>query len=108
MSGPSKEKLFVVVGGRKAAGTAMKSLSDRVTEMGMEVSRPYPYSIDRLSLRLEAHTTNTRVNLALDEHKGHICALQKEAAKLDRQYDLERQSLKRRALKALTRALRGP
>lgn len=53
--------------------TAMKSLSDRVTEMGME-----------------AHTQNTRISMALDEHKGHIGALQKEASKLDRQHELER------------------
>eukprot|EP00913_Durusdinium_trenchii_P028852 g27053.t1 len=58
---------------RKAAATAMKSLSDRVTEMGME-----------------AHTQNTRISMALDEHKGHIGALQKEASKLDRQHELER------------------
>lgn len=58
---------------RKAAATAMKSLSDRVTEMGME-----------------AHTTNTKINMTLDEHKGHIGALQKETSKLERQYKLER------------------
>lgn len=51
----------------------MKSLSDRVTEMGME-----------------AHTTNTKINMTLDEHKGHIGALQKETSKLERQYELER------------------
>lgn len=59
--------------GRKAAASAMKSLSDRVTEMGME-----------------AHTQSTRLQMALDEHTGHIGALEKETQKLERQYEIER------------------
>ncbi|CAE7336878.1 unnamed protein product, partial [Symbiodinium necroappetens] len=37
-----------------------------------------------------AHTQSTRLQMALDEHTGHIGALEKETQKLERQYEIER------------------
>eukprot|EP00931_Biecheleriopsis_adriatica_P040422 TRINITY_DN23171_c0_g1_i1.p1 TRINITY_DN23171_c0_g1~~TRINITY_DN23171_c0_g1_i1.p1 ORF type:complete len:531 (-),score=133.03 TRINITY_DN23171_c0_g1_i1:225-1721(-) len=58
---------------RKAAAAAMKSLSDRVTEMSME-----------------AHSTQTRNQMIMDEHTAKLGDLEKETAKQDRQFEMNR------------------
>ncbi|OLP90752.1 hypothetical protein AK812_SmicGene27625 [Symbiodinium microadriaticum] len=55
----SKQRDLELLEVRMQKASAMKSLSDRVTEMGME-----------------AHTQSTRLQMALDEHTGHIGLLE--------------------------------
>lgn len=57
----------------KASAEGLKSLSGRVTDLSME-----------------AHSTQTRNQMMLDDHSAKIGDLLKETAKFDRQFDLER------------------
>eukprot|EP00930_Biecheleria_cincta_P100853 TRINITY_DN92480_c0_g1_i1.p1 TRINITY_DN92480_c0_g1~~TRINITY_DN92480_c0_g1_i1.p1 ORF type:complete len:516 (+),score=127.46 TRINITY_DN92480_c0_g1_i1:50-1549(+) len=57
----------------KASAEGLKSLSGRVTELSME-----------------AHSTQTRNQMVMDDHTAKIGDLQKETAKIDRQFDMER------------------